>query len=478
MPFRNAWGAPPGGSRHDSGQIAIITALVAPVAAVMTAFVIDLGSMSTQKRELQGLVDMAAIAAASKLETPEAAARLVLSDNGYAGIGGELDEELERATGGANIRVETGRFSFDPDVPHDDRFQSGVTPYNAARVYLAASPERYFDFIGGKRKSLDVSGTAVISTEAAISVGSRLASLDGGFLNAMLSELTGAEISLSAMSYDALLDANVDLMDSLDWLADDLQLSALTYNELLALDVPFASFVEAMAETTTGGPLASQSLRTISQENDLAELSIELNTLIDLGRAERLPLGKRPPGAAIELKALNLLTASAVAANGEQQLDLDLSAGVPGLVALTATLDLGERPQGTSWFSLTGPYGQTVTTAQLRLNIEASIGGGELLSFATVRLPIQIDLASAEATIAEIDCAPGEALPRRVRVDVKPSIARLRISEPSSSGEATSSPATLVRTRLLKVSAFADVNAGNRNEERLYFARHEIGGDP
>ena len=144
MPVRNAWG----GFRHDSGQIAIISALVAPVAAIMTAFVVDIGSMSTQKRELQGLVDMAAIAAASKLETPEAAARLVLSDNGFAGIRGQHEEELERATDGATIRVETGRFSFDPEVRPDERFQSGVTPYNAARVYLTAPPERYFDFIG------------------------------------------------------------------------------------------------------------------------------------------------------------------------------------------------------------------------------------------------------------------------------------------------------------------------------------------
>lgn len=465
--------------RGQEGQIAVIAAIFAPVAAMMAALAIDTGAISSQKRELQGLADMAAIAAASNLETPEAAAMLVLSDNGYGGASVGGDGDTVRATGGLLLRVETGRYSADPAIAHDARFQPDALPLNAARVSLATPPRRYFDFIGGARKTLDVDGTAVISAEASISVGSRLASLNEGLLNQLLEELTGARVNLSVMSYDALLDADIDMLDCLSALADELSLTAGTYDDILRADIPFATFLDAMAESVTGRPLAAQSLRLMAQSAGAGSVRIDLDRLIDLGPAGRLPVGKRPPAAAVSVKALNMLTAGAMTANGDRQVELDLSGDVPGLLTLDASLDIGERPQGMAWFSMEGPHKATVTTSQLTLHVEASLGGGGLLSNASVRLPIHIDLASAEATVSDIECVPGEPTPRRVKLAVRPSIARIRLAERTGSAARPSyEPATLVQTRLLSVSAFADVDAANPEARTLAFQRHEIGGDP
>ena len=463
-------------NENERGQIAVITAIFAPVAAMMAALAIDTGAISAQKRELQGLADMAAIAAASNLKAPEKAAWLVLSDNGYGEMAPGQGEDQDRPTSGVTAKVETGHYTSDPAIAHDARFQPGATPYNAARVSLASPPRRYFDFIGTSRSSLDVWGTAVISAEASLSVGSRLASLDDGLLNTLLGDLTGARVSLSAMSYDALLEADIDLFDCLAWLADDLALSGVTYDDILKADIPLSALLEAMSETVTGQPLAAQSLRLMAQTGS-GSLLVDLDRLIDLGKAGRLRPGQNPPAAVTNLKALNMLMAGAMLANGGKQVELDLAADLPGLVSLTASLDIGERPQGTAWFSLEGPHRAKVSTSQLVLNIEAGVGGGGLLSHADIRLPLHIDLASAEAAVTDIECVPGEAVPRRIRVDARPSVARVRLADIEGTGSSKSyGPARLVRTRLLKVSAFADVDVANPDAEQLSFLRHEIGG--
>lgn len=94
--------------RDERGQIAVITAIFAPVAAMMAALAIDTGAISAQKRELQGLADMAAIAAASNLKEPEKAAWLVLSDNGYGEMAPGRGEDRDRPTSGVTVKVETG----------------------------------------------------------------------------------------------------------------------------------------------------------------------------------------------------------------------------------------------------------------------------------------------------------------------------------------------------------------------------------
>lgn len=460
-----------------SGNVAIITAAFAPVIAVMAAFAVDTGAISTQKRALQGHADMAAMAAASDLLNAETAARTYLSDNGRGNVSRfvEVDDGI-RATDGPTLRVETGRYTADRTIAPSSRFVAGAAPINAARVRLSEPQERYFDFIGGPGEQLDVSGVAVLSAEAGISVGSRLARLDGGLLNSLLSELTGAEISLSAMSYEALLKTDIDMLDSLEWLAEDLQLTAVTYDDVLSTNIRLDDFLAGLANGAGDDVLARQALRTLSQRADDPGRTLAIGDLVELGTIAPRQLGDPPPGPGVRLKALPLLMASAITANGENQIDLDLSADIGQLVNIDASLLVGERPQGQSWFALSGMPGHPVSTAQLRLSLVAEVGSGILFNEALVRLPMHIDLASAEARITDIDCAPGERQARQVNVAVQPSLARLRIAELGASG--SGEPATLINGRLLRVKGFADVRAANPSADTLRFLGRDIGGDP
>lgn len=465
-------------ARSRAGNVAVITAAFAPIAAMMAAMAIDTGAISTQKRALQGHADMAALVAASDLLNAERVAQAYLADNGRTGIEiarSEGGEEV-RSTAGATMRVETGRYTADKSLSASERFIVGQEPLNAARVSLSEPQHRFFDFLGASSKPVDVTGVAVISSEAGISVGSRLARLEGGILNDLLSALLGAEVSLSAMSYEALLDVEVDMIDCIEWLAEDLELTAVTYSDVLETNIGLEDLLSAMAETAGENVLARQALRTLADDARGDARTLRLGELIELGRIEPRALGDPSAAAGVSLNALPMLMASAMVANGENQIDLALSARAGQLVHVDATLVIGERPQGQSWFALSGLPGETVSTAQLRLSVVAEIGGGRLLSNALVRLPIHIDLASADARITDIACKQGQREAERVQVAVKPSIARLRIAEIEESGRVQS--AKILDGRLIQIEAFADVQAANPDDTQLRFLRHEIGGGP
>ncbi|MCE3544434.1 hypothetical protein LXJ56_30100, partial [Escherichia coli] len=65
----------------------------------------------------------------------------------------------------------------------------------------------------GKRfQDLQATATAARTGEAAIAIGSRLVSVQGGVPGALLSSLAGVNLNLSVADYNALVGANVDVL--------------------------------------------------------------------------------------------------------------------------------------------------------------------------------------------------------------------------------------------------------------------------
>ncbi len=458
-----------------------MTAIFAPTAAFAAALAIDTGAISSQKRALQGYVDMAAVAAAANIDNAEAVARQVLIDNGVFSINQNPDD-AERDVSTGRLKVEVGRYTHDKAIAHENRFVEGAASPDAVRVSLTEAPRRYFDFLGTSASDIKVSGTARHSSQAAISVGSRLLSLDDGLINALLSGLTGSEIELSALSYDALLDARVDLLSGLDALATELELEAVTYHDLLTYDVSLAELAKAMKTTVDGRPAARSALDALATDNDLDLLLVSLGELIDLGPASDLKLGERAAGLDLKVDALQLLTVSAAAANGDHQVDLDLGATVPGLADVNLSVLIGERPQSTSWFSLSDERGEPVSTAQVRLFLEASIGGS-LIGGDLVRLPLYLELASAEARVTDIVCKPGQRDADRVAVSVQPGLMTMRIADIHGDLREFGStpyfePAELLNATLIRVTGMAQTRLAAPDADTIWFSQRDIGGDP
>ncbi|MEM5515969.1 pilus assembly protein TadG-related protein [Henriciella sp. AS95] len=473
-----------------SGQVVIIVSMMAPIIVLMAAFAVDIGATSEQKRRLQGLADIAAIAAAANVDDAEKAVYTLLADNNF----GSLDTETLRNQAESHrqlalegydnrISVELGRYVPDQELAYSVRFVPGGEPVNAVRVSLKDAPARYFDFLGEGGTAISVSGTATVSSQVAMSIGSRLVSLEGGLVNALLSGLTGSEVSLSAMDYNALLDADVDLLQFSDALASNLDLTAVNYDDVLESDVSLAQVFDAMADVSDGSARAKTVLRELAGDDAMADLTVPLAQLYDFGPLGRAELGSVDGDMDLDLDAVEMLTASAIAANGDNQVDLDLGASVPGLVDTRISLLVGERPQSASWFSLTDDGSSMVSTAQLRLFIDTSVSAGSLLGGDLVRLPLYIELASAEARIVDVICTDNNTQVQRVDVEVQPSIMTLQIADLKDGLVALNEDqelkqARLLNARLIEVRGSSRTSLSSPNARTLRFHEWDIGGDP
>jgi uncharacterized membrane protein len=159
----------------------------------------------------------------------------------------------------------------------------------------------------------------------------------------------------------------------------------------------------------------------------------------------------------VKAGALGLLAASGALANGRNQVQLDLGAGVPGLTAVTLAVAIGEPQQFSPWLSV-GEAGTVVRTAQTRIRLTAtvgipnpSLGGGVKLLSAT--LPLNIEVASAEAKLTDISCPTGRPDSARVSIAALPGVATLKLAENDASGFADfSKPQSFHDARIAAVS--------------------------
>lgn len=146
-----------------------------------------------------------------------------------------------------------GEYRGQADVPVADRFNPHGALPDAVRVVLREDVPLFFGSVLGIG-SVRVQKTAVAlrpaRDAAAFSIGSRLLSLDPPMANALLSQLIGRQIQLTALSYDSLLSSSLDVDDLLDQLGKDL--SVEDRDELLTRKVSSRRLVDAMAKGTSG----------------------------------------------------------------------------------------------------------------------------------------------------------------------------------------------------------------------------------
>ena len=175
--------------RNHRASISITTAFAMTMLIGAAAFAVDLGSLYLDRRKLQGIADAAAMAAAGRPGEEQAAAQRIIAANCDCGI---------------RIAVLTrGTYTADPGIQAEQRFASGGNSPNAVRITLARDrPLIFGSFLTGRQDSIiRATATGARRGYAAFSLGSRVAALNGGLPNALLSSLTGSQLSLSLMDY-------------------------------------------------------------------------------------------------------------------------------------------------------------------------------------------------------------------------------------------------------------------------------------
>lgn len=417
-------------------NFAVMTALMAPVGLALAAVAIDEASIYTERREAQAMVDLAAITAASNITKIDTAVVTTLTDNGMPGVVVQgSGQTIAPAVGKTVVSVTPGRYAAS-GANVSQRFQANLTPYNAVRVTLKKIPARYFASSLIPTPVIGTEATASMTPLATFSVGSRLASVNGGILNALLSGLLGGNISLSVMDYNGLISADVSVLSFISALATQANVTGGTYSDVLASKATVGQIATAMANVPGVGNTAKVALQTIASKST-STVKIPLSSLVDLGSVGSVGLGQTPTGLGVDASAMGMLTAAAVLANGTNQAQVNLGATVPGLVSTKLTIAIGEPAQFSPWLAV-GGIGTTVRTAQTRIKLVASVGVGTPglgggVSLLAVNLPLNVEVAYAEAKLTDITCPTG---PSSIKVSIAahPGIAALHLANSNTSG--------------------------------------------
>ncbi len=399
---------------------------------------------------------VAAIAAARDPEKALLAATATVRDNGVFGV--------------RDIRIVKGSYTPNPAIPVNERFVPDGVPANAVMVELDSKAQAFFgkSFLPDGTMEVTTRATAVATAQAAFTVGSRLLSLDGGVLNALLSGLLGGNVSLTVMDYNALAGFNVDLFKFSNALGTSVVGQAGTYQELAAARVSVGQVIDAMigvAQASGAGAQVDFALRQLKNYSNANNVELYVNKLFDFGQSNSLRFGEAAAALQAKATALSIIQAVAEVANGKNQVDITSNLNVPGVVSTQLGITIGERPQSSPWIRF-GTSGVEVYTAQTRVRLLAQIGGSGLLSGVTLRLPLYLDIAAARAKLIDISCGSDPANDLRVTLGVRPSVLNAWIAEPAtlSGWKTLGSPPNMLNATIANVAGLITAS-GRANAE-------------
>jgi uncharacterized membrane protein len=474
--------------RNRSGNIAITAALTAPLIGAVLALGVDYGYLTLQKRQLQNTADLAAISAASAGTNAEGAvlkyfqlnnknlgvktANGLLTDTGII----PFDQETVLSTRGGYAEVIKGRYVPDATVAVGQRFVENATPTNAVKVNVVEKGQIYFAGSFTTAPTLSAVGTAASQRVAAFSVGSRIASLNEGMLNSLLGGLLGTNISLSLMDYTALVGADVNALQIVDALALDLNLTAGTYRKVLDTEITYSKFINVLTKVTGLKPGVVATLKTLEKAVNKSTIKLHLGDIVALG-----PIADQVVGTGENLKVtagvFDLISAAATAGNDGKQIAVDAGASIPGLLSTKVTLSIGEPPVGTPSLAV-GTIGTIARTAQTRLAVTVSANGLQAIAGLKVNIPIYVELANAEAQLADIRCAAGGQ--GSVDVNVVPGVAEISLGNVDTSAfnnfgkKPRVTQAAIIDSTLLKISGMSHIDIANLTKTKLTFVPADI----
>jgi uncharacterized membrane protein len=250
------------------------------------------------------------------------------------------------------------------------------------------------------------------------------------------------------MDYQSLINTQVDLFQFSNALATELNLTGLTYNQLLSGTVTLGNVIQALQLSGATGAAGALNEIATSAGNSTAQLN--LGQLINFGPFQYYPVGA-PEVTPVTVSVYQLLTLAGQLAGGGHQIALNVNAGIPGIAGATGIMTVGEPPVGSSMITV-GATNASVHTAQTRLFLNVSLGAPT--GFTYVQLPLYMELASATATMSSLSCNVMDPGNSSVTLAVSPAVVNGWIANVSPADmvnyaqEPTPGPATLAGINL------------------------------
>ncbi|MGB6098833.1 MAG: TadG family pilus assembly protein [Comamonas thiooxydans] len=446
--------------RRQAGSVAMLGALWLMIAVICLA-TIDIGNVFWQKRELQKIADLAALAGAQG-ETPaacQANAARIATLNGMTGA----------------PQVECGNWTPSPGVA-DTRtyFVNGASPLNASRVTVARTVPYLFLFsvTAANGRQVEAVATAARSRPLAqLRIRSTLLVIDdkqSAILNPIIGGLLGGNLNIQAVGWNGLSNAHVSLLDFFKELGGkkgliDINATVIDYEKILDAPISALDVVNVMLtlfqRPISNGDSASAVNAAITALNSVIAANIS-NVQITLRQILNVSSGLPEAALQTQLNALNIIQLLAQVSGQKNGVAVKGNAlDIPGVAGVKLNLKVIEPPQAsviaalpTTSASSYANAAVAVKTAQIQALISVdlkvldglsglvnALGGliGLLTSVSPqlttlpTRFDVQVEGVGAQAWVENGQCLPT----KRMRVHAETSVAKIRFGRFGNSAD-------------------------------------------
>ncbi|ROM96050.1 pilus assembly protein TadG-related protein [Pseudomonas brassicacearum] len=364
------------GPAGQRGAIGLLAAMTFGLALLIALLVVDSGRLYLEQRKLQRVVDNAALEAVSRGGTCLPG----LTAASYAGQSAVRNAFIVSPTStltttcGSLATAPTNLRTFVPNAAHSTAIQ--VVATNVVATSAAAGIQALFS---GASLSANTTLTAKAvaaapqPTLAQLSIRSSVVSVDtarSNLLNPLFSTLLGGSVNLTAVGWDGLANADINLLQFMDQLAIDLGVTAGDYTALLNAQGSVTQFIHAAA-TVAGQNGASADVMTA-----LTSLQVGASNAppIKLGDVLQLQTDTSTAGLDATVQLFQLVQGFVQLANKNSSVTAVLPVNVLGLLGVTTRVKVIEPPQfsavGDPELAKADPLGVNriyVKTAQVRV---------------------------------------------------------------------------------------------------------------
>lgn len=389
--------------RGEDGAVAPFVAIIITVLLLVAALVVDIGLQRVGRADMQALSDVVALDLARELD-----GRTVAALSG-AGLAPGVNPSLAVQSRDRNQDV----IGYDPaNPPHltvalgemvngDFVDHSGDGGFAPSAVRVVSRTDVAFAFAGiTDVETGDAEREAVAQANggACFAIGSYAARLDTGaspLLGPLLGEL-GSGIALSAVDYNGLANADVELVDLLA-----AEIGAGTIEEVLTGSVALGDFYLALARALDGENTAQAALlQAIAASVGPAQIALADILGVTTGAGSGLDAS---------LNVLDLVTAAAAAATGENALVAQPSVNLGPVANVGVNLTAIEAPR-VGCGRKNDPRASAKST-QVQVELSANAADLDIAGLARTRVSLHgtIEVASAKGQLTDVRCDPAGA---------------------------------------------------------------------
>ncbi|WP_414449547.1 TadG family pilus assembly protein [Burkholderia sp. 22PA0099] len=476
------------GRRRERGAFATMT-LIFMTAAIAILGMLDIGNVFFQRRDMQRIADMAAMAGVQRVDNTcsmsPGVATLSATNNGL------------NAGKGDTITVNCGR--WDPTSYAGPSYYSAganagssgdvnARQWNAVQVKVTRTVPYFFL---GPSRLVQASSTARATAIDVFSVGATLAQLGGtscsgtpasssanpGLVNGLLSGLLGSAsgLNLSLVSYQALACTNVRLAD----LAAAAGVG--TISQLLALKLSLSQFLSLVANAAQQTSVANANLQaSLGALQALVKANVNGGN-VNLGGANGLlnvALADTQSAASATVNLLDLIMVGAEVANSNNAVAVNVpSVNLGGLTGTQLQVQIISPPSigiGEGGINpATGTWRTTASTAAVGLYLVVNLASVNILGIGVnIGLPLYLQVGTGKAVLNATNCGSTLAT-STATITATPGIANLCIGTPPlnskglislSSTYSCSAPASLANVNIAPLGlGLVNVNASIKN---------------